>query len=378
MPGMPQQLQEWTREGLISPDQAAAILSFEKGRSKTNWLLYSFMSLGAGVLGIGILTLIAANWEQIPKTIKLGSDLLLMLGIAYSIWKQQDQDHPLAWELLIILFTLGCLASIGLIGQLYHASAGLDQALLLWAVIVLPIITLSQRTLLPLVWIWIMLAVLSYRLIVTPMQAFSEEERALTIGYSLPLVCALAAILLRPWSTTELFARAFRFHAWLIAICIIIVTDASSMANSQHWHWHASTTWVGIAWACMVLAGIAKRRQPSVSGQIILSLLVILYTATPPLVIGLKLSHWFSALFTMALFALAATWLVREGSLRLANGLVFLLGMRFLVLFFTAFGGLIDAGIGMILSGVVILGFVWLWSRVQKHLLNWMERMAPS
>lgn len=378
MPKITQQLQEWTQEGLISPDQATAIIAFEKSRSKTNWLLYSFMSLGAGVLGIGILTLIAANWDHIPKTIKLASDLLLMLGIAYGVWKQQNQGHSQVWELLLTLFALGCLATIGLIGQLYHASAGLDHALLLWALIVLPIITLTHRTLLPLTWVSILLAVLSYRLSVTPMLPLTEEVRILTIGYSLPLICALVAILLRQWPASELFAQAFRFHAWLTAMGVIIATDGSSMLNKPPWHWHTTTTWVGIAVACLVLAGMTWRRQPSVSSRILLGLMIILYTTTPPLVIGLHLSHWFSALFTMALFAVAATWLVREGSLRLANGLVFLLGMRFLVLFFTAFGGLIDAGIGMILSGIVILGFVWLWSRVQKRLLDWMERMAPS
>ncbi|MBF0632860.1 MAG: DUF2157 domain-containing protein [Magnetococcales bacterium] len=378
MANIERRLQVWTREGLITADQVKAILLFERGRTSSNWLLFSFMSLGAGIVGSGVISLIAANWDAIPDAVKLGSDLFLLLTIALGLWRQRHHEESLSWELMLTFFALACLATIGLIGQIYHAGGTLDQALLLWAALLLPAITLTQRNFLPYTWTFTFLAAGSYRLIMTPIMGPGEDERILLTGYALPLVCALAATALRHWPRAKLFARPFRTYAWSSGITMVLLVDASSMDHIQSWEWHPFMTWTGLILSGGIVAGIVLNRQfpPRVKG--LLGSMVALYTITPPIVVSWQLSHWFSAFFTMALFALGAAWLVRERSLRMANALILLLGMRFLILFFTAFGGLLDAGIGLILSGMVILGFVWLWSRWQKKLLLWLERIAPS
>ncbi|MBF0421472.1 MAG: DUF2157 domain-containing protein [Magnetococcales bacterium] len=375
MSRLSQRIHEWTQEGLISADQAVAIITYEDNRPKTNRLLYSFMALGAGVLGIGIITLIAANWDQIPHGVKLGVDLTSLLAIAYGLWQQQGRKNSLVWELLLLLFALGCLASIGLIGQIYHASGKLDHALLLWAVLTFPVATLAQRPFLPALWTLCLIAVATYRLLEAPWLSVSETSRLLLAGYGLPLTLALLAILLRCLPNTELFAQPLKLYAWIGGIGMIVAVDIASMFRLS-WPWLSSTTWIGITLAAMLIVGISFPRQPALPGKPLLRLMIILFVCFPPLVIGLRLSHWYSALFTLAIFALAATWLVQERSLRWANTLVFLLGARFLILFFTAFGGLIDAGIGLILSGFIILAFVWMWSRVQGRLLTWMAGLA--
>lgn len=362
---------------MITADQAEAILAFEEGGARKNWLLYGFMSLGAWVIGTGVVSLVSANWNEIPDAVKLGADLVILLSIAYGVLKHQDNEHSLMWELMLTFFSLACLTSIGLIGQIYHASGSWDQAVLLWALIILPVITLTHRTLLPSIWTFAVIASGSSRLLMTPLWGFDETQRALLIGYALPLTCALVAVLLRFWPPAEMFARPLRTWAWYLGIAVVMVVDGASMAGEHPFQWFDTMTWTGVSLGGAVVAGIALRPQLSTRAKLFLSLLVVLYTGTAPIIIIFKLSHWFSAFFTMALFALAAAWLVQEHALRLANTLILLLGLRFLLLFFTAFGGLMDAGIGMIFSGMVILGCVWAMSRLQKWLVGWLERLAP-
>ncbi|MBF0109968.1 MAG: DUF2157 domain-containing protein [Magnetococcales bacterium] len=371
-------LKEWVQAGLIAADQAEAILRHEGAHSGKNWLLFSFLSLGAGVVGIGIISLVAANWDEIPDAVKLGADLLTLVALALGIWKRRDHSQSLTWELLLIFFALALLTSIGLIGQVFHSGGSWDQALLLWVAITLPLATLTCRSFLPLAWTFALLVAGSYRLILTPIAAITEEERGLLIGYLLPLACALVALLLHLWRATESLGRAFLVHSWIVGITMVMLIDVSSMNPVHTWEWYPFMTGGGLALGGVTLAGIVLNGHGSPLSKKLLGSLVTLYSLMGPMVIGLHLSHWLSALFTMALFSLAAAWMVRERSVRMANGMVLLLGIRFLVLFFTAFGGLFDAGIGLILSGLIILGFVWLWSRWQRMLLSWFQGMAPS
>ena len=68
-------LNQWLQAGLITPAQHANILSFEaEQRQHSNGWLYSFMILGAAIIGLGIISLIAANWANIPESVKLGAN----------------------------------------------------------------------------------------------------------------------------------------------------------------------------------------------------------------------------------------------------------------------------------------------------------------
>lgn len=377
MANLQKRLLEWTNEGLISAEQAAGIIAFERKRPNGNWLLFGFMFLGAGVVGIGVISLVAANWSALSDSVKLGADLLVLLMIAYGVIHQQKKENSLAFELLLTFFALACLTSLGLIGQIYHAGGGWDQALLVWALFILPAMTLSNRPFLPFIWTTALLVAGSYRLIISPLLFTSDEERGFVIGYGLPLACGLVTVLLSTWPSARLFARSFQLHTWITGIGVVIMVDGSSMLIRQPWGWHGSMTWTGVLLGGALLAGIALHPHLPTRIKGFLGLMVVLYTAMAPIIISFGLSHWFSAFFTMALFALAAAYLVRERSLRLANGLILLLGLRFLALFLTAFGGLIDAGIGLIVSGSVILGFVWLWWRLHGPILRFLERVMP-
>ncbi|MCB1168444.1 MAG: DUF2157 domain-containing protein, partial [Leptospiraceae bacterium] len=61
-----EKLQIWVEEGLIQSGQAESILAFENKKHTRPYAMYSFIILGVTVISIGIISLIAANWEAIP------------------------------------------------------------------------------------------------------------------------------------------------------------------------------------------------------------------------------------------------------------------------------------------------------------------------
>ena len=84
-----EKLDQWQQAGLLSSAQHDAILAFEaKQPSRSSWWLYSLMILGAVIIGLGIISLIAANWADIPDVLKLGVDFLLLLALEGSIYWQ--------------------------------------------------------------------------------------------------------------------------------------------------------------------------------------------------------------------------------------------------------------------------------------------------
>ena len=53
-----------------------------------------------------------------------------------------------------------------------------------------------------------------------------------------------------------------------------------------------------------------------------------------------------------------------------------LVGLRFLILYFQALGGLAATGVGLIISGAVIIGVVTLWNKHRKAFAGWVEDLV--
>ena len=81
---LPDLLERWQAEGLLSRRQVRAILAREglaapPHRPTSPWAA-TLSALGALVLGLGIIALVGANWRELPGWAKLLSVLLPMLG----------------------------------------------------------------------------------------------------------------------------------------------------------------------------------------------------------------------------------------------------------------------------------------------------------
>ena len=149
--------------------------------------------LGVVILSIGVISLIAANWSDIPPAAKLVADLLILTGIAFAIYKISEKDKPMLFDALAALFVFLNLASIGLISQIYHTGGQIYEALFLLCVISIPITLLSYKRFLPNVWtVFFLLTIILYCAINLDRYEESNSYFALIgILFSLPLICAV-------------------------------------------------------------------------------------------------------------------------------------------------------------------------------------------
>ncbi len=145
------EVKAWVGEGIITSEQAASICS----RHGVNYYDQSRRSLGYSVLvglgclfiGLAVITLIGANWDQIPRAARMSGLIALTLGanfLGLRNFRLERTSAAVAW------FFLGSLlygASIMLIAQIYHIDEHYPDGIFWWAMGVLPIALLLESTL---------------------------------------------------------------------------------------------------------------------------------------------------------------------------------------------------------------------------------------
>jgi uncharacterized membrane protein len=155
-------LQEWHDNHLLSTQQMHQIIQFEQHQSQER-LFPGFVWLGLAIIVLGLIAIIAANWASIPANVKLISDFILLISTAAAAYHFRAERF--VFDTLLFLLALLSLATIGLIGQVFQTGGTLPKALLLWALITLPLACISQHRILPLVWVWVTLVTASYQIL---------------------------------------------------------------------------------------------------------------------------------------------------------------------------------------------------------------------
>ncbi len=96
----------------------------------------------------GIVLLIASNWDDIPRGVKLGTGLGLMLAAHGVGWwlREVRQDYRKTGEALHLAGSLLFLGNIALVGQIYHLVSRPPNAFLLWwaGIVALPWLLKSE------------------------------------------------------------------------------------------------------------------------------------------------------------------------------------------------------------------------------------------
>ena len=140
----------WVDNQLITVDQARAIcrhydIDYDEIRSGSA-TYQVLIVLGFLFVGLSLITLIAGNWETIPRAVRMGGLLLLTAGThSLALRMHQSGRVPAA----IGLFFLGNLfygSSIILIAQIYHLGENMADGVFLWAFGTLPFAVLLCNT----------------------------------------------------------------------------------------------------------------------------------------------------------------------------------------------------------------------------------------
>jgi uncharacterized membrane protein len=372
---LPLKLAEWRREGLLDAETAARIEAYE-ARPRRSYLLYAIGGLGALSVGIGLLSIVASNWEAIPAGLKLVLDFVLLGGLAAGVWRSEAKSW--AREVLIFVFYGAVLASIGLVGQVYHLGGALETALLFWALITTPVVLHAHGRVLAATWILALEVTLLLHLErLYALFTLSEIELAtLTICYlvSLALVGASGSERLRRARPALAGVAGVFGCAQLLAA--VTLAPLGWYTRSDSWHGPPAP---GLAALCLIaMVGgsllVAGRdeasRGPGRGALLAVAVAAPILSALPWLSGHDKLGFLAAASF-LVVWSLVGFLAHRLGRVRLLNLATALLGVRLLIIYFEVFGSLLDTGIGLLSGGVLTLGLAWAW-------LRWARRSSAA
>ena len=380
----------WQENGLISPEQCENILSYEATtHSSNNWVLLGFMILGAVVTGIGIISIVAANWVDIHPWIKLLVDFVLLSALGFGIYTLHNKPSVSVWyEALLVSFLILCLASIGLISQIYHTGGMWYHALLLWAVITAPIMLYSKSYFSTFLWVTLFLLGLIWTIIEYRYQLMGLAHRWWNVETRLAGALLLSPLLSITFAQVAdkfkqgYLADSFRFWFTITAIASLIFADVFYW--TQNWSGFISGLFfpvyiIATILAVLILLKPSYKYLSKVFLLLALGLLLLLYHPSV-----LTIDEWekgllqdlVAPLIIISILLLYSLHLGISGQKGLFNLVTFLIGWRFLIVYFEAMGGLAATGIGLVVSGLVIIVISYGWYRSREHLQTWVRKMT--
>ncbi len=143
-------LPQLVEASIISEDTANKIREFylEKGGKSQNRLFIVFGILGATLVGLGLILIIAHNWDDLSRPAKTFFAFLpLVLGqlfCGFTILKKADST---AWKesstAFLFLSVGGC---ISMISQIYNISDDLSKFILVWMLLCFPLIYVMKSS----------------------------------------------------------------------------------------------------------------------------------------------------------------------------------------------------------------------------------------
>ena len=154
-----EQLPAWEREGLIdraSAERLRGRYEAEANPAATggNLAMVILSSLGALLVGLGIIALFAANWGALSRGMRAGVSLLpltICTLLALTGFARGWKARPF-WEALGIGWTLAIWSGFALVCQTYHLSDDVRGFVLACTLLCLPVLYLTRSAAATVVW----------------------------------------------------------------------------------------------------------------------------------------------------------------------------------------------------------------------------------
>jgi hypothetical protein len=368
----------WHDAGIIDAATRDRLLAFEADHARP-LALWAVWGIGALTIGLGFVSVVAANWEDIPGLVRLGVHLALIAGLlGLLFWREDRLAAQSPWTVEALVFTTAALGLtfFGHLGQVYQTASPLWQPLGLWLALFAPLLLLTGRN-------WpTALAVLGGAVWTAWEYAGAMTDHGglrdpgglwlMWLGTVVALPTALAPVAggLRARSRRPDFWR--RLEQLALAYAVGLASLACTVASAGEFGGSGTpgdnTDTAGFACGVFVaLAGLAHLAiRPGISGRMAAAIIagagvtITLAVLTDDLTIPAALL--FLALWAgIAAAALVAQW---RGVFQLAVGVI---ALRLVILSFELAADLLTSGFGLILAGVMILGVAWAAVRVSRR-----------
>jgi uncharacterized membrane protein len=144
------QLPELVAAGAISSQNAAAIdRHYGPAESRTNFGFVILATVGAALVGAGIILLIAHNWDDLNRATRTVIAFIpLLLAQALVVFVLMRRDESRAWREAVAVFDVAAVATaISLVSQTYQIQGTFDSFMRIWLILSIPIVYLLRTTL---------------------------------------------------------------------------------------------------------------------------------------------------------------------------------------------------------------------------------------
>lgn len=143
------QLPELVAAGAISSENAGAIeRHYGSVEARTNFGFVILATVGAAMVGAGIVLLIAHNWDDFTRparTVIAFIPLLVALGLVGFVLMERNESRP--WREAVAIFDFAAVAtSISLISQTYQIQGSFADFMRVWLLLCLPVFYLLRAS----------------------------------------------------------------------------------------------------------------------------------------------------------------------------------------------------------------------------------------
>lgn len=168
------QLDKLVKAGIISLEQKGKILDFDD-TAGGGFVMKALSLLGIFTIGMGVISLVASNWEILSDKVKLFVMFIVLLGTAGgAVYYKQKGLIDKAEKLLVALF-LFVGAAIGLVIQIYQLSGNnMELPFVFWWGITLPLLFVAKKKYVA--WFWMPLFLVWCAMHIIKIQWFSIAE----------------------------------------------------------------------------------------------------------------------------------------------------------------------------------------------------------
>lgn len=273
-------LDRWVRDGLIDETTAKTLRAHAGAALPASASSPILTSLAGLVIGLGVLTIIAANWSALTGVMRLGLVGVLISAAMLSAGWLRDRALALPANIIAAIAVLMAGGGVIVIGQLYHASSTSAAFLSLWTGLGL-LIALLQRSplaaagtaLLALVWSLFHfgetgeLTRLPEPLWVIPVLAVLGVQGFRWRSLLVLNIVSLAVIVWVSWNVTELYLDdSYSDQDWRVSYVLFALWAGAALIFEgvvRFKAWFALRTFAGWAsWAAMIflLIGLGTER----------------------------------------------------------------------------------------------------------------------
>ncbi len=369
-------IEAWHAAGVIDAETRARLIAYEEEHARP-LALWAVFGIGALAIGLGLISVVAANWEDIPGQLRLAIHLALIVATLAALFlREQHLEHTHPWAIEALLFVAAALGLtfFGHLGQVYQTSSPLWEPLAMWLVLFGPILLLMGRS-------WLTAAVLVGGTIYCAWEySYAQDELVRRIEGEEPpyvwmaLITALPVLFApigawmrgrgdRPdfWRRIEQLGLVYAVVGASISCAIASAGGYSTneeVINAASQYVRAAT---GIAAGLLVIVA-----RPGMSGRMSGAVIVGagLVFAFARLANDMDV---FAALLFMALWVGIAAAALQAGWRGVFQVAVAVIAFRQIILSFELASDLLLSGFGLILSGVLILGIAFVAVRVSRR-----------